>query len=129
MKRLALAALAFGGVAGSAAPAAPRQDPLAKALAGRVAGQSVDCVEQSRLDGPEIIDERTILYRENGRRTWRSDLPERCPGLRPFVTLVVEIYGSQLCRNDQFRTIEPGSRIPTSYCRLGAFTPYDKPGR
>lgn len=114
---------------GSVVPATPHRDPLARALAGRVAGKPVQCIDHARLAGPEIIDERTILYRENGRRTWRNDLPDQCRGLRPFSTMIVEPFGSQLCRNDRFRTIEPGSSIPTAYCRLGSFTPYDRPDR
>jgi hypothetical protein len=125
--RVALAAAVLGALAGGAAPAAPRQDPLASELAGRIPGKPVDCVENSRLMGPQIIDQRTILYRENGGRTWRNDLPETCHSLGPSSILIVELYGSQLCRNDQFRTREPQSIIPGGYCRFGAFTPYDKP--
>jgi hypothetical protein len=113
----------LAGLAGSAAPAAPRKDPLA----GRVAGAPIDCVDQSRLGGPDIIDNRTILYRESLRRIWRNDLEAACPGLRPTATLIVEIYGSQLCRNDHIRAREPGSIIPGPICRLGKFTPYDLP--
>ena len=120
-------AIAASGLIGAVAPAAPRKDALADALAGRVAGQPVECVEKSRLDGPQIIDEKTLIYRESGRRIWRNDLIGPCPGLRPMDTLIVDIYGSQLCRNDHFRALEPGTHIPGAYCRLGLFTPYDKP--
>lgn len=124
MIRVALAAIAAG--AAFAVPATGRDDDLAKELAGRAPGKPVDCIDQSRLMGPVIIDERTILYRESGRRVWRNDLPGECRGLRPLSTLIVELYGSQLCRNDHFRTLEPGSTIPSAYCRFGSFTPYDR---
>ncbi|MDB5678466.1 hypothetical protein [Sphingomonas bacterium] len=117
--RIAPIALALAGLAGAAAPAAER-DPLA----GRAAGKPVDCVDQARLGGPEIIDSRTLLYRD-GRTIWRNDLPAACPGLRPMATLIVELYGSQLCRNDHVRAQEVGSVIPGPVCRLGSFTPYD----
>ena len=107
--------------------AAPREDPLTHALAGRTRGQSVACVEASRLDPPQVIDEKTLLYRESGRRTWRNDLPEACRGLRPMSTLVTAVFGSQLCRDDSFRALDPGSLISTTTCRLGRFTPYDRP--
>lgn len=123
MIRVALAAIVGAMLV---APAIGRDDPLAKELAGRVAGQPVDCVNLSRLNGPTIIDENTIIYRENGRRIWRNDLAGECRGLRPLSTLVVDVYGSHLCRNDHFRALEPGSSIPTAYCRLGSFTPYDR---
>ena len=121
--RLALLPVMLAGLAGAAAPAAQGTDPLA----GRVAGKPVDCVDQAQVQGPEIVDNRTILYRQSLKRVWRNDLEAACPGLRPTATLIVEVYGNQLCRNDQFRTNEPGSPIPGPHCRLGKFTPYDLP--
>ena len=121
--RIALIPVAVAGLVG-VAPAAER-DPLA----GRVAGAAVACVDQSRLGGPDIIDSRTILYRQSRGRIWRNDLPEACPGLRPNTTLIVEIYGSQLCSNDRIRAHDAGSIIPGPSCRLGKFTPYDLPGK
>lgn len=115
--------VALAGLAGAAAPAAPREPPLA----GRIAGPAVDCVDQSRVNGPEIVDDRTILYRQSLKRVWRNDLTAACGGLRPSATLIVEIYGNQLCRGDLLRTREPGSILPGPICRLGKFTPYDLP--
>ena len=117
--RAALIPLAFAAFAGTAAPAADR-DPLA----GRAAGAPVDCIDAS-IGGPEIVDDRTLLYRD-GRRVWRNDLPSACPGLQPISTLIVERYGSQSCRNDHFRAVDPGRSIPGPICRLGRFTPYDR---
>ena len=127
--RIMLIPLAALGLLGAAAPAAPRQDELASALAGRVAGTPVDCVEKTRLDGPQVIDQKTLIYHESGRRIWRNDLIGTCPGLQPTDTLIIDIYGGQLCRNDHFRALTPGLTIPGPYCRLGKFTPYDKPAK
>jgi hypothetical protein len=122
--RIALIAVALAGLAGAGATAAER-DPLA----GRIRGTAVDCVDQARVGGPEIVDNRTILYRQSLKRVWRNDLPAACPGLRPNATLIVELYGRQLCRNDHVRAREPGSIIPGPICRLGDFTPYDLPAK
>ena len=119
------ATIAFGlaGVlAGSVAPAAPRDDPLA----GRIAGNPVDCIDRDAVMSPDIVDNRTILYRQSLKRIWRNDLPEACANLRPNVTLIVEAYGNQLCRDDRFRAREPESVIPGPICRFGRFTPYDR---
>jgi hypothetical protein len=104
--------------------AANKSDPLA----GRVAGAPVDCISLSpgASNGPQIVDDHTILYRQSGKRTWRTGPVGHCPGLRPFSTMIVDVYGSQLCRNDRFRMVEPGLSIPGPYCRLDRFTPYDK---
>lgn len=125
MRGVVLTAVALAGLAGAAAPAAPREDPLA----GRAAGKAVDCVDQSQLGGPDIVDGRTILYRQSLRRIWRNDLPAACQGLRPMTTLIVEVYSSQLCSGDRFRTQDWGAVVAGPYCRLGKFTPYDRPGK
>lgn len=123
--RYALIPIVLAGLAGSAAPAAPTEDPFA----ARVAGTPVDCVDQARIGGPDIVDARTIIYRQSLKRIWRNDLDGACPALRPTATLIIEVYGSQLCSGDRFRAQEPGMIIPGAYCRLGKFTPYDLPGK
>jgi len=111
-----------------AAPAmAQREDPLA----GRVAGAAQQCLSLGRVRGPDIVDARTIVYRQNGRRLWVTHPVDDCPSLRPgFSTLIVDVAsGDQLCRNDRFRVLSPNSIIPGPFCRFGVFTPYDRPAR
>lgn len=123
----ALATLAATAAVGDGRDARAQRD-LDRALAGRTPGRPESCISQSRVNGPEIIDGHTILYRQSGRRIWRNDLPEHCPFLHDFDdVLIVETTGSELCRNDRFRVINRPSSIPSGYCRLGNFVPYDKP--
>lgn len=96
---------------------------LASALGDRRPGTPQDCINPGITDGPQIIDSRTLLYRQ-GARIYRNDLVAECPSLAPMTTVIVEMRGSQLCRNDQFRVVTPGTSIPSGYCRLGMFTPY-----
>ena len=49
-------------------------------------------------EGPRIIDERTILYR-SGRHVYVNTLESACPSLDWDKVLIVEIHGSQICRN------------------------------
>lgn len=98
---------------------------LAAALKGRVAGEPRDCVSNFNLSGPQIIDSSTLIYREGGR-VWRNDLGSACPGLSPGDMLIVEVHGSQICRNDRFRAVTPGTRIPSAFCMFGRFTPYER---
>ena len=128
--KLALCALALSGctasVQESQGPTKAERE-LADALKGRTSGEPVDCISTMGLQGPQVIDSKTVLYRESGRTVWRAELPDGCPSLRPLDTLVVEVWGAQLCRNDRFRSITPGMSIPGAYCRFGRFTPYRKP--
>ncbi|RZT56581.1 hypothetical protein EV283_0634 [Sphingomonas sp. BK036] len=110
-----LAAVALMLVAG-------KSDPLA----GRIAGTPVRCITLQQLNGPEIVDSQTILYRQSGKRIWKTGPVGECASLRPFDTMIVDVYGGQLCRNDRFRTVSNGMSIPSGYCRFRDFTPYDK---
>lgn len=111
----------------SASSQARADAELAEALEGRTAGEPANCIGTSGVTrGPQIIDRDTILYRD-GKRVWRNELEAACPRLAPYNTMVIELYGSQMCRNDRFRVVEPGSSIPGPYCRLGKFVPYEKP--
>ena len=125
-----LAALALAGCTGNAALQASRQAEaqrdLDDALKGRVAGKPQDCLfSPSSVNGPQIVDQATILYRD-GKRVWRNDLTAACPSLDQDDILVVEMHGSQICKNDLFRPVDRGSQIPGAYCRFGQFTPYTK---
>jgi hypothetical protein len=129
--RMALCALALTGCVASAEHSNGTQTKaereLADALKDRVAGTPVDCIDTFQASGgPQIIDNNTILYRQVGKTIWRNDLKGGCPGLHQGDTLVVEQYGSQLCRNDRFRSVTPGSSIPGATCLFGKFTPYTK---
>jgi len=128
--RRALVAVGIGTTALAACAAAMHTTPadeLSQALAGRTAGPPQGCIDSAWVNGPQIIGDHTILYRQSGRRIWRTEPVGSCPGLNPNSRLVVELYGSQMCANDRFRTFEPGDTIPGPYCRFGKFVPYDKP--
>lgn len=117
MRRIAaLPLLAFALVAA-------KDDPLA----GRIAGKPQQCISPDIASGPQITDTGTIIYRRTNKRLFVSTPIGTCRSLRPLTTLVIERYGSQICRGDRFRVIDPPSRIPSPFCRFGAFVPWDKP--
>lgn len=126
MGKLLLGALALAGLTAMG----PAQDmsgdaELAKAIEGRTAGAPLNCVSASFIGTPQITDRDTLVYR-SGRTLYVNQLDVACPGLREGNTIVMEIHGSQICRNDSIRVLEPGSTIPGPYCRLGNFTPFKK---
>jgi hypothetical protein len=100
---------------------------FAELTKGRTAGTPQRCIDISQSNGPQVIDAQRIAYHQSGRREWVSNLRAACPSLRQGVTLIVDVYGSQLCENDRFRTVSPGQSIPGAYCRFGKFTAFDKP--
>ncbi len=130
--RAILALMAAGLAAGPAASGA-RDDQaraeLGRALAGRVAGAPRSCIDSQNVNGPQIIGDRTLLYRQSGWRVWVTTLPDACPFLNDNVIVVAEVYGTQLCSSNRFRTITRYTSIPSGICRFGQFVPYDKPPR
>lgn len=118
----------FLALAGCVAPGpqGPSRDQqaLGRELAGREAGATETCIPaDSGASGLTVVDSRTLTY-ERGRTLWVNRLGAECPGLRPLDTLIVEVHGSQYCRNDRFRTLAAGAAIPGPTCFLGDFTPY-----
>lgn len=114
------------GACASARGESPTRDQkaLSRELAGREAGAPEDCISATNSSASlSIVDEQTLRYRQ-GSTIWVNRLPEACPGIRSLDTLVVELHGSRYCRNDLFRSLSSGSRIPGPACRLGSFTPY-----
>jgi hypothetical protein len=102
------------------------QAALAKQLAGRVPGQPVNCIDLHNTEGPTVINKRTLLYRSFGT-IYRNELPSECRSMTDYSTIIVDVYGGQLCEHDHFRTREPGDVVPSAFCFLGKFTPYTLP--
>ena len=129
MKRMAwTAALLLGACATpqqQAAMQAKGDRLLAKTLEGRVAGKPENCLPTGFTDGPQIVGD-SLIYRQSGKRLWRTQVRDRCPFLRDDQIVVSILYGTQVCRNDRFRLVDRGSRIPSGDCTFGEFVPYDK---
>lgn len=121
--RIPLILLMLSGCAGLGASAENDADALARELAGRVAGQPQSCITPTQSRSLTVADDQTLLYRA-GDTLWVNRLSSACPGIEPLGTLIVEVHGSQYCRNDQVRGLEAGASIPGPTCRLGDFVPW-----
>jgi len=118
----AMAAAAFVTVTAASLPA---QTPGSARAPG--SNGSVDCIDLSRVTGPEITQQGTILYRQNAVRSWRAVTGGRCPGLRWDVRLAVfPFQGQRLCRGDRFQILYPQSSVPGAMCRFQGFVPVDR---
>jgi hypothetical protein len=118
--RLSIIALVLGSCAAcSQVPEAPLQP----ALQAAASGAARSCVSPQQGEGLTIIGEGALGLRSGGTM-WVNRLPGRCPGLHVGNTLIVEAHGSQICRGDHVRPIEPAAAIPGPVCILGDFVPY-----
>jgi hypothetical protein len=131
LAKIALAAATLALATGaSAAPKGP--DPiaakgearLAKMLQGRVAGKPTSCIPAQIGSNLQVID-RTALVYDAGSTIYvaRADDPR---SLNSDDILVINRFGSQLCRQDVIRTIDRSSGFMTGVVFLRDFTPYKK---
>jgi hypothetical protein len=116
-------ALIVLALSGCAMPTPAREDRAADPLAGRTAGKPQSCVTLFANESLTIIGNDRVGYR-SGDAIWVSRPQSTCDGLDPTNTLVIERYGSQLCRGDQIRVIRPPTGAPGPICVLGDFVPY-----
>jgi hypothetical protein len=122
---ISAAALTVAGCAETGAPddtAAVTQE-----LAGRVAGKAQQCVSTFSSQNLRVINGQTLAY-DQGATVWVNRLAARCPAIEPLNTVIVEPkLGTQYCRGDHIRGLEPGAIIPGPTCFLGEWVPYRKP--
>jgi hypothetical protein len=129
----ALAAVGLGACApaGSVEPGAaaltPKQaERLDKELAGKVAGEPVNCLNGAGRNFNTIrVSDDIILYRASGKLVYRNTLRGSCPGLaRDDDIMVVRSYGAGTCRGDFFHLVDRASGIRGPTCVFGEFIPY-----
>lgn len=118
------------GTAMVAAPAiaAPRDTPevqLEKLLAGRVAGEPVNCISTFGTTSSTIIDGKAIVYR-SGSKLYVNEPRSGASALDDDDVLVTKVHGSQLCSTDTVHLVDRTSRIPGGFVLLGKFVPYTK---
>ncbi len=121
---LALAACAgqVGGVRHS------ERSALAVELAGFAERETAQCLPSDYdTAAARVVDASHIVYSRTRGEKWIGELDEPCPGLRPENTLLVERFGSRICRLDAVR--DAGTRptyIPGPRCPLARFTRYER---
>ena len=126
---LLLPLAACGGL-GAEPERGPRAaDRLAEALAGKVAGAPQRCLPRYRSVEQEIVDSRTILYRQGRGLVYRNDPPGGCAGLDRTRTLVIRpINGGDYCGGDIVRVVDQTTGTQVGSCAFSDFVPYYTPG-
>jgi hypothetical protein len=99
---------------------------FAQETAGRIAQAPRTCISTFGSENLRPLDRATLAF-GSGRTIYINRLAAECPGLEPLNTLIVEAQGSQYCRGDRVRGLEPGGLIPGPTCILGDWVPYTRP--
>lgn len=132
MRILALTIVTAGLAACSTAPPPPNpraEQILRHHLDGKVPGQPVACLASWRADDMIVVDEDTLLFRDNANRVFVNETRGRCPGIGwGHNTLVFRgLTGNQLCRGEIAQVVDLTSGIMAGACALGDFVPYTRP--
>lgn len=121
---IVLAACAAVAAAGSTGAQAA-DDPLAKLLAGRMAGTPRRCIMPDLSAMPRIMPGGRIVY-YRGSTTYVGRLRDGCPALRQGRRIITTSIGNQLCRNDPVRIVDANGGSGFGFCTFEDFVPYRK---
>jgi hypothetical protein len=111
-------------VAGSAqAKPADHEAELARAVAGRVAGEPVDCIDIHRVTSSHIIPGTAIVY-DAGGVIYVNRPRGGAESMDQWDIMVNRLYSSELCSIDTVQLIDQSSRMYSGTVFLGEFVPY-----
>ncbi len=125
-----VASCAPAGTAEAGADAlTPKQiETLDKQLAGKIPGEPIRCLPNTRTSDTIRVSDSILLYRSGRNLVYRNDLRNICPGLaRDSDIMVVRQFGSSTCEGDFFHLVDRSSGIRGPTCVFGEFVPYRKP--
>jgi hypothetical protein len=98
---------------------------LAAMLEGRTAGEPRSCISASVDSRLKIIDRTAVVY--DAGRTIYVARPENPQSLDTQDVLIINRFGSQLCKQDVIRTADRTLGFTTGIVFLGDFVPYTRP--
>lgn len=129
---MVMAPLLLAACTGSYAPQ-PLTDKqtaeLDKALAGKVAGEKVSCINREPQTNLTVISNNVLLYKVNRKLVYKSELIGSCNGLTRGDIIITRSFGSQMCRGDMTTTADRMSGMMSGACALGDFIPYRTPAK
>lgn len=119
--------LLVGSLALVAGPAqakpADHEAELARAVAGRVAGEPVDCIDLHRVRSSHIIPGTAIVY-DTGGVIYVNRPRGGAESMNQWDIMVNRLYSPELCSIDTVQLIDQGSQMYSGTVFLGEFVPY-----
>lgn len=108
---------------------AAAEQHLQQLLAGKSPGAPRTCLPAHRSSANMvIIDDDTVLFRDGGRRIWRTEMRGPCGLLGSgHYTLVSRSFGGQgPCGGDIVQLVDLTSGMTVGSCVWGDFVPYTR---
>jgi len=127
MRKL-LPLIAASMLIGGAAQAKPvdHEAELARRLAGRVAGDPVQCIDLHRVRSSQIINDTAIVW-DAGGVLYVNRPDNGADSLNRNDTMVLRLPTNQLCNVDTIQMVDRVSGTLTGIVFLGDFVPYRRP--
>ena len=119
---LLVGSLALVAGAAQAKPADPEAE-LAQTVAGRVAGEPVDCIDMHRVRSSHIIPGTAIVY-DAGSVIYVNRPRGGAESMDQWDIMVNRLWSSQLCSIDTVQLIDQGTHMYSGSVFLGEFVPY-----
>jgi hypothetical protein len=101
---------------------------LARRLAGRVAGDPVQCIDLHRVRSSQVINDTAIVW-DAGGVVYVSRPVNGADSLDENDTMVLRLPTTQLCNVDTVTMVDRVSGMLTGIVFLGDFIPYRREGR
>jgi hypothetical protein len=123
---LAGAALALSGATAASAQtlAEKGEARLAKMLEGRSAGEPVSCISAMRGNKLQVIEYVGLVY-ESGDTVYVAR-PSDPRSLGRNDVVIIDRFGSQLCKQDVVRTVDRHNGFISGVVFLSDFVPYKR---
>jgi hypothetical protein len=123
---LAGAALALSGATAASAQtlAEKGEARLAKMLEGRSAGEPVSCISAMRGNKLRVIEYVGLVY-ESGDTVYVAR-PSDPRSLGRNDVVIIDRFGSQLCKQDVVRTVDRHNGFMSGVVFLSDFVPYKR---
>ncbi len=122
----------------TACTTAPQQAPirsveaeqhLNKLLAGKAAGEPVNCLPSWQSDDMVVVDDNTVVFRDSSRRVYVNTFSSGCSNLGSgWYTLVTRRTGGSLCSGEIAQVVDLNSGMTVGSCSFGEFVPYTRAG-
>lgn len=119
---LLVGTLALVGASAQAAPV-DHEAELARRLAGRVAGDPVQCIDLHRVRSSQVIDDTAIIY-DAGSVLYVNRPDAGADSLDSNDTMINRLFTTQLCNIDTVQMVDRVAGTMTGIIFLGDFIPY-----
>jgi hypothetical protein len=121
--------LLLASCAASPTASGNRDAELAKAVAGRVAGEPVNCITLRDIKTSRIIDGLAIIYTMTNGTIYVNRPTSGASSLNTSDILVSDTHSGQLCSIDIVRLRDSALQTDSGSVGLGKFVPYPRADR